>query len=119
MDQRILLVEDDPDLGFLMGHVLRSEGYVVDLATTRAEAWERLEERQYALVIADWKLPDGDGTVIADAARERGAKTIVMSGYLLQLPGSRADAHETLMKPVRPDELIDAVERSIGHHSTG
>lgn len=114
---RILLVEDDADLGFLLTHVLRSSGYVVDLATTSGEAREYLDEQEYALVIADWKLPDGDGLAIADSARERGAKTIVMSGYLLQMPGSRAGVHETLMKPVRPDELSDAVERSIGQHS--
>ncbi len=117
-NKRILLVEDDPDLGFLLTHVLSDAGYVVDLATTRREAGEYLEERQYALVIADWKLPDGDGVMIADAASGQGAKTIVMSGYLLQMPGSKADAHLTLMKPVRPDELVDAVRRAIGRRRT-
>src|SRR5690349_20838695 len=98
--ERVLLVEDDPDLGFLLTHVLRSSGYVVDLATMGSKAQEYLDEQAYALVIADWKLPDGDGITIADLAREAGAKTIIMSGYLLQMPGSRAGAHETLMKPV-------------------
>jgi DNA-binding response OmpR family regulator len=114
--QRILLVEDD-DVGILVAHVLSGEGYLVDLATTKAEAWTHLDAHQYALVIADWKLPDGDGTLIADAALHLGAKTVVMSGYLFQMPGGRADAHETLMKPVRPSELVDFVTRSIGPSS--
>ena len=113
-DRRILLVEDDRDLGFLLVHVLRSEGFAVDLVTTAADAAEQLDSQHYAVVIADWKLPDGDGLAIADAAVALGAKTIVMSGHLFQLPSARAGAHELLMKPVRPSELIDAVERAIG-----
>ena len=112
--KRILLVEDDPDIHYLLTYVLVAEGYVVDVADTVAKAWQHLDRQPYALVIADWRLPDGDGTVIADAAADLGAKTFVMSGYLFQMPGGRAERHQTLMKPVRPGELIDAVERSIG-----
>jgi DNA-binding response OmpR family regulator len=79
-----------------------------------AEAWRRLDAHSYALVIADWRLPDGDGMVIAEAAADLGANTFVMSGYLFQMPGGRADNHETLMKPIRPRELVEAVERRIG-----
>jgi len=117
--QRLLLVEDDDAVGVLLVHVLRSEGYLVDLATTTAEAWAHLDTHAYALVIADWKLPDGDGTIIADAAAHLGAKTVVMSGYLFQMPRGRADPHETLMKPLRPSELVDVVQRSVGKHGTG
>ncbi len=116
-EQRILLVEDD-DVGVLLTHVLSGEGYLVDLATTTAEAWAHLDAHHYALVIADWKLPDGNGMVIADAAAHLGAKTVVMSGYLFQMPGGRADTHDTLMKPIRPSELVDVVQRSIGQRST-
>jgi DNA-binding response OmpR family regulator len=113
-DKRILLVEDERAIHELLTHALRSEGYVVDVATTLAEAWRHLDARSYALVIADWRMPDGDGTVIADAAAQLGAKTCVMSGYLFRMPGGRSDLHETLMKPLRPSEIIAVVERSIG-----
>ena len=52
--------------------------------------------------------------MIADAAADLGAATIVMSGYLFQMPGGRAERHETLMKPLRPSEIVAAVERRIG-----
>ena len=116
--QRVLLVEDN-DVGVLLVDVLRGEGYLVDLATTTAEAWAHLDTHAYVLVIADWKLPDGDGTIIADAAAHLGATTVVMSGYLFQMPRGRADPHETLMKPIRPSELVDVVQRSVGKRSTG
>jgi DNA-binding response OmpR family regulator len=113
-EKRILLVEDEPAIHELLAHVLRAEGYGVDVATTVAEATAFLDESRYALVIADWRLPDGNGLLIADIALELDAKTFVMSGYLFQMPGGRADRHETLMKPIRPSEMIAAVERAIG-----
>ena len=113
-DKRILLVEDERPIHELLTHALRAEGYIVDVATTLADAWRELDARSYGLVIADWRLPDGDGTVIADAASQLGAKTCVMSGYLFRMPGGRSDLHETLMKPLRPSEIIAVVERSIG-----
>jgi len=112
--KRILLVEDEPDIHYLLAHVLMDAGYAVDVAETVAAAWQYLDTQSYALVITDWRLPDGDGTVIAEAAAHLGAKTFVMSGYLFQMPGGRAERHETLMKPIRPRELVAAVERSIG-----
>ena len=114
-EKRILLVEDEPVVQQMMSIVLRGEGYAVDTASTVAEAMALLDGHSYALAIVDWRLPGGgDGLLVADAAAEMGARTMVMSGYLFQMPGGRADRHETLMKPVRPAEIIDAVIRAIG-----
>lgn len=112
--KRILLVEDELVIQQLLASVLRGEGYVVDAATTFVEGMALLDRETYALAIADWRLPDGDGLLLADAAAELGSKTFVMSGYLFQMPGGRAEPHETLMKPLRPSELVAAVERGIG-----
>jgi DNA-binding response OmpR family regulator len=118
-DKRILLVEDEPEIRQLLTHALRAEGYVVDVAATAAEAWAQLNAHTYASVIADWRLPDGDGVSIADWAAEQGAHTFVMSGYLFQMPGGRAERHQTLMKPIRPSEIVAAVERRIGKAGVG
>jgi DNA-binding response OmpR family regulator len=113
-DKRILLIEDESEIRQLLSHTLRSAGYIVDAAGTAAEAWAHLNTHAYASVIADWRLPDGDGVTIADWAAAQGAHTFVMSGYLFQMPGGRAERHQTLMKPLRPSEIVAAVEHSIG-----
>ena len=113
-DKRILLVEDEPEVRRSLTHTLFAAGYQVDVAATAAEAWAHLNTHAYASVIADWRLPDGDGVSIADWAAEQGARTFVMSGYLFQMPGGRAERHQTLMKPLRPSEIVAAVEHSIG-----
>jgi DNA-binding response OmpR family regulator len=112
--KRILLVEDETGISDFLTIALRGEGYEVDVAATVAEAWAHLDAHRYALVIADWRLPDGDGMLVADGATQLGAKTLLMCGYLFHMPGGRADAHETLMKPIRPSEMVAAVQRSIG-----
>jgi len=113
-DKRILLVEDEPEISQLLGHTVRAAGYVVDVAATAGEAWTLLNAHAYSLVVADWRLPDGDGTLILDWAADQGTATLLMSGYLFRMPGGRAERHQTLMKPLRPSEIVAAVEHSIG-----
>src|ERR1051326_2544337 len=67
-DKRILLVEDEPEIQQLLAHVLRAAGYAVDTAGSAEQAWQRLRAAAYGAVIADWRLPDGDGSLILDWA---------------------------------------------------
>ena len=112
--KRILLVDDEPEIRLLLGEVLSGKGYEVDFAGTVRDAKDRLASQTYDLVITDWKLPDGDGQVIADWAIELGAKTCVMSGRLSYMPGGRAVDHETLMKPIDLAEFVELVRHSVG-----
>ena len=72
-EKRVLLVDDD-EVRDLLALALRSEGYAVDTAATAARALISLTESRYDLVIADWRLPDGDGMLIADFAEQLGTK---------------------------------------------
>ena len=98
--KRILLVDDEPDIRAMLGEILRGKGYEIDSAGTACDAKDRLASQTYDLVIADWKLPDGDGRVIADWAIELGAKTCVMSGLLSFMPGGPRLGPRTLIKPI-------------------
>jgi DNA-binding response OmpR family regulator len=116
---RILLVEDEPALQELWADVLRERGYVVDLAGTLSDAKDCFAAQVYDLVITDWRLPDGDGRVVADWAAALGGKAVVTSGYLSYMPGGMALGHETLMKPVRLSDLVASVEALIGKVPVG
>jgi DNA-binding response OmpR family regulator len=111
---RILLVEDDPDVQPLMEHILLDAGYEVDVTGTMHSGGELLGSRSYDLVIADGRLPDGNGMAVADKAREGGVKVLIVTGYALSLPVELIDRYEILLKPLRPHELIDAVKRALG-----
>jgi CheY-like chemotaxis protein len=47
-----------------------------------AEAKQLLAMHRYAVVFVDWRMPDGDGTLIANLAPEIGSHAFIMSGYL-------------------------------------
>lgn len=111
---RVLLVEDQPDVQLLLEHVLMASGYGVDAAGTVAAAQALLDSASYDLVIADGKLPDGSGTAIADAAKQRGIKALVITGYALQGDATDLTRHDYLLKPVRPSELLLALRRILG-----
>jgi two-component system, OmpR family, response regulator len=113
-DNRILLVEDEPTTREILTYVLREEGYAVDSVGSAGAATTCLEAIPYALVIADWFLPDGNGIVVADAAAELGAKTLIISDLVFQLPGGVAGAHQLLPKRVGATEIVAAVQRMIG-----
>jgi two-component system response regulator HydG len=109
---RILLVEDDVELGRLMEHVLLSARYEVDRAESVAGACSRLRDRAYDLVITDARLPDGNGMEVADRARERRAKALIVTGYGFSYP--ELHRYEVLLKPVRPSELVTEIHRLLG-----
>src|SRR3954463_16169927 len=112
-EQRILLVEDEATTRAILTEVLRGEGYAVDSVATAAAATTCLEAMFYELVVADWVLPDGDGVDVADTAAQLGAKTIVITGYLSELPPRVAERHELLSKRLGYPEILAAIRRAI------
>jgi DNA-binding NtrC family response regulator len=111
---RILLVEDDRDVLLLLQHVLLDAGYAVDCADGVATARALLRKNVYDLVLTDGRLGDGSGIAVADEAIERRMQALVVTGYTLKMAAEGLDRHQYLMKPVRPQEILDAVERRIG-----
>ena len=114
-ENRILLVEDEATSREILTHVLRGEGYSVDSVATAGAATICLRSIPYALVIADWVLPDGDGIDVADAAAvEFGCKTMIVTGYTSNLPVGASERHQLFAKPVAPAALAAAVRGAIG-----
>jgi len=112
-EDRILLIEDEATSRELLTYVLEGEGFAVDAVENAAAALARLQSTDYAVVIADWLLPDGNGIDIADRAKELGAKTFIVSGYLIGLPAGARERHMLFRKPVRPEELATAVREAM------
>jgi two-component system response regulator HydG len=110
---RLLLVEDDPNVLLLLEHVLRGEGHDIDCASTVRNARRFLAQCRYDLIVADGKLPDGTGMMVGDEAGAKGIKTLIITGYAFQLPREDLIRYEYLLKPLRPAELLRAIERTL------
>lgn len=75
---RILIAEDDPDLGDAVTRRLRREGHAVDWQQDGQTAVEVLQYQSYGLVILDIGLPRLDGFGILRSLRAKGKKTPVL-----------------------------------------
>jgi two-component system response regulator TctD len=75
---RILVVEDDPDLGDAIQRRLRRDGYAVDLLRDGRTADDILHYQSYEIVILDIGLPSMDGFTLLRRLRQRGNRTPVL-----------------------------------------
>ena len=87
---RILVVDDEPDVCWILENVLRPAGYVVTTTTRGAQALELLAEEHYAAAFVDAELPDLDGLELARLIRQRSSDTavVLISGHFYQGDGA-------------------------------
>ena len=111
---RILLVEDDVDVRFIIEHSLIDAGYTVDAIGTMGGGIELLRSFRFDLVITDGRLPDGTGIAVADEAAATDVKALIITAYAFTLPVEPRHHYEILLKPLRPAEIVAAVDRVLG-----
>ncbi len=70
MPGRILVLDDEENYAEMLQGLLRQNHFLVDMATKPELALEALDERNYSLVISDYKMPIMDGAVFLKKARE-------------------------------------------------
>lgn len=108
---RLLLVEDDPDLGEALVANLARDGFAVDLVVDCASAEAALASNSYALVLLDLGLPDGDGLDIVRRLRRRRSSVPVIvltarDAIEDRVTGLEAGADDYLVKPFAHAELV-------------
>ncbi len=107
--ERLLLVEDEPQLQRIFAQVLRDRGYTVLTADSAEDALEVLERETVALLISDVVLPGIHGTELARRARARWPDMLILltSGYAgaAVMP----DGVPLLAKPFTVDRLAHSV----------
>ena len=108
---RILCVDDDPHVVSLKCAILEAAGHQTTPATSAQEAIGKLENNTYDAVVTDWRLGDGNGRVVVQAAKMQSTMpVVVVSAYVaeaFQAAEPLADLY--LEKPVNPEELISLV----------
>jgi len=76
---RILVVDDDPDISALLGRELRALGHTIDVVALAGDALLAARGTDYALLIVDRGLPDGDGLdLVRDLRRRSIAAPVLM-----------------------------------------
>jgi DNA-binding response OmpR family regulator len=108
---RLLVVEDDPQLGAMLARGLRERAYAVDLVTDGDAAVQHAALYDYDAVVLDYMLPSRDGPAVARALRSRGLQTPILmltarDAVIDRIAGLDAGADDYLVKPFAFDELL-------------
>lgn len=116
--ERILVVDDDPDVAELLRTVLSQTGYVVDAFTDPREALRVLRDPagSFDLVLTDLTMPHVNGLVLAQeaAALREDLPVILFTGVGPNRPPQDVETRNVrhvLVKPVTRAKLLDAVSR--------
>lgn len=109
LEKKILVIDDDPSLGVLVGMILTPEGFNVSHAQSGAEGLERAYQTRPDLVILDIMMPDMDGFTVCTRLREITNIPILMltahSSGNNMLQGFNTGVDDFLRKPFSNNEL--------------
>lgn len=110
MKTKILLVEDDTSLGFIISDQLKSDGYDVTLCTDGAEGFKRFNEEKFHLCIFDVMMPKKDGFTLAKDIRQINEQIPILfltakSNDEDKVEGFRSGGDDYLTKPFNVEEL--------------
>jgi len=108
---RLLLVEDDVELGRRLSERLRAADFAVELATSRSVAEDWPDVDQLGAIILDLGLPDGDGLDLVRHWRGARVETPIViltarGSWQDKVEGLNAGADDFVVKPVRFEELL-------------
>ncbi|HET9933371.1 MAG TPA: response regulator transcription factor [Polyangiaceae bacterium] len=112
---RILLVEDDLQLGELLRRILSEEGHALEFTSSLADARRALEQQRVDVIVLDRMLPDGDGLEFCGALRSQGDETPILmltarTEVQDRVAGLRSGADDYLGKPFEVEELLARAE---------
>lgn len=113
--KRILLVEDDPSLGFVIKDNLAIKGYDVTLCKDGEEGESAFHSGSFNLCIFDVMLPKKDGFSLARSVRERNKNIPILfltakSMMEDKLEGFQTGADDYITKPFSLEELFYRIE---------
>jgi DNA-binding NarL/FixJ family response regulator len=114
---KILIIEDEPAMRANLEDILELEGFLPILAANGKQGVRLAREQQPDLILCDVLMPDMDGHAVLEALREE-SSTMRIPFVFLTAKGERTDVREGmelgaddyLIKPVRVDELLRAID---------
>jgi two-component system, NtrC family, nitrogen regulation response regulator NtrX len=121
--KRVLIVDDEENIGRSLRMILEREGYSVNLCKSVAEFSKHPAAHTADVYLFDMKLPDGNGIDLLRTLKQNnnGASPAVMiSGHGTiadAVEATRAGAFDFLEKPLSRDRVLLAVKNAIEHYT--
>ncbi|HET7435517.1 MAG TPA: response regulator [Thermoanaerobaculia bacterium] len=113
-ETRVLVVDDEPAIRGLVAKIVERAGLPVETARDGADAIEKIEERDFSVIVVDLMMPNVDGYALVEYLRTRpGRRPAIIvvsagdSASLRRLDGSMV--HSIVRKPFDIDVLGDLI----------
>jgi len=116
--QKILIVDDDPEILEVITDILREGGYAVDTAPDGVKAIRYIDAESYDLVITDLNLPEIDGMMVLKHVVDQSPDTmcIILTGYgtiKSAVEAIKTGAFDYITKPIKSGEILMVVEKAL------
>jgi len=116
--KRVLIVDDEENIGRSLRMILEREGYSVNVCKNVADFGKHPDAGRADAYLFDMKLPDGNGIDLLKTVRQNGAVSpaIMISGHGTiadAVEATRAGAFDFLEKPLSRDRVLLAVKNAI------
>ncbi len=113
MDKRILIIDDDEDLSFIISDMLTSYGYSVTCANDPEKAFMLLEDKPFQLILLDINLPGTTGFEVCRELRRVSTVPIIFASARTsesdRISGFDIGGDDYLPKPYSMKELLSRV----------
>ena len=121
---RILLCEDDENLGMLLREYLQAKGYSAELYPDGEAGYKAFLKNKYDLCVFDVMMPKKDGFTLAQEVRAANAEIpiIFLTAKTLKediLEGFKIGADDYIIKPFDSKELVARVKAVLRRYQTG
>lgn len=118
MSPRVLIVDDEESIRFILLRALRHEGYILDSAANGKEAIQKLRQQNYDIMLLDLHMEPVDGMAVFEAAREidKNLMVIILTAHgalETSLKALRLNAFDYLLKPSSPNIIRQRVRESL------
>jgi two-component system, NtrC family, response regulator HydG len=121
--EKILIIDDDKDLCFVLKRFLSKHGFEVLEATTGKLALEILESVEPDLILCDFRLEDMSGSSILKKIKEKNPSVpvIIITGYSnikTAVEVMKLGAMDYVTKPLLPDEILLTIRKALSNRTT-
>jgi len=116
--QKILVVDDDKDMCFLLERFLSKHGFEVIACFNGKRALEVLDEHNISLVLTDFRLEDIDGKTLLTKIKKMqpDLPIIIITGYSdvkIAVDVIKIGAFDYVTKPLFPDEILIKIKEAL------
>lgn len=115
--KRVLVVDDEPMIVSLLSTILREKGWDVTEARSGTDGIDQLDRAPFDVILTDLVMPGDSGIDLLRAAKEihPDVEVILMTGYATAdtaIEAMRNGAFHYIMKPLKPEEVVNLVEKA-------